>query len=223
MQRGAVACAVLAALVYVGAFHVEPFAALDRRLLSAFIDVQMGVPGADVLARTIVHLLLPQVILGVSAVAIAVALVRRDLPAAAAAAVTVVAANVVTQWLQVLTWVPRGHEELAMQASRWPSGHAAGVTAMAFALTMAAPAPARRVVGAVAVIVATLDCLSILVIHWHFPSDVAGGVVLAAAFGLGSWAAARAWPARAERHRAPGVRPLPAPPLKGSDPLSGRD
>lgn len=89
-----------------------------------------------------------------------------------------------------------GQDNIA--AASWPSGHATASTAFVLCLILVTPAGARWLSGALGAAVATLVSYSILMLGWHFPSDVLGGQlvagtwVLVALAGLG--ASQRRWP-----------------------------
>jgi membrane-associated phospholipid phosphatase len=125
---------------------------------------------------------------------------------AAAAGLLLVGANVSSQVLKELLAYPRDrppvphvHHHFIADAA-YPSGHGTAAMALAAAVLLAVPR-ANRPLAAVVGLVYTLGVsFSILVLQWHFVSDVIGGFLLATAWSLVALAAYRAaqlkWPAR---------------------------
>ena len=104
---------------------------------------------------------------------------------AVAAVGLVASANLVGLGLKVALAHPRLHSILGADqvgAEAFPSGHATSAMSIALAAVLVAPARARVVVasGAAAYVVAVAT--SLLVIGWHFPSDVLGGLLLSSGF-----------------------------------------
>ncbi len=119
----------------------------------------------------------------------------RGRPLDAAAAVAVVAgANLTTQVLKIALAHPRfqpvlGHDQLGPIA--FPSGHATAATSIAIAFLFVVPHRWRPAVAlAGACFVAAVGC-SVMVLAWHFPSDVLGGVLVACGWGFAVLAARR--------------------------------
>ncbi len=69
-----------------------------------------------------------------------------------------------------------------MGAEAFPSGHATSAMSIALAAVLVAPARARVVVASVAAAYVIAVATSLLVISWHFPSDVLGGLLLSSGF-----------------------------------------
>lgn len=85
----------------------------------------------------------------------------------------------------------------------WPSGHATAAMAAALGAVIAVPRTLRPLAAALGTALTVGVSYSVLLLSWHFPSDVLGGLLLAAAWGAGAvallrWADAR-WPSRAGR------------------------
>jgi membrane-associated phospholipid phosphatase len=157
--------------------------------------------------------LLPMLLL--LAGACAIALVRRR-PGDALAAVFVVAgANVTTQLLKFLFAHPRVKVAIGgnpFEPSTFPSGHTTAAASLAIAYLFVVPAALRKPVAiAGAAFVFAVGC-SVVVIGWHFPSDVIGALLVAAGWGFAALTLRRA--ISSQRRRSAGVRPrapLPSP------------
>jgi membrane-associated phospholipid phosphatase len=147
-----------------------------------------------------------------------IALYRRRPRHALAVVLLLGSANVITQVLKILLEHPRHYEFLGRAQigdHAFPSGHATASMALAFAAVLVVP-PAWRAVAAVAGALFALGVSeSVMILAWHFPSDVVGGFLVATASTLATVAALRAaeqhWPARTGRavaRRAIGVLEL---------------
>jgi len=120
-----------------------------------------------------------------------------------------VGASVTTQTLKVVLEHPRYHDFLGkaqLGADSFPSGHATAAMSVALAAVLVAPAAKRPLVALVGGVFALAVSESVMLLAWHFPSDVAGGFLVATAFALTTIAALRAaearWPQRAGRDAA---------------------
>jgi membrane-associated phospholipid phosphatase len=174
------------------AYEVGPSERLDARLLSKL--AAHGRSTAGDLAEGLAHLVDPLPLLVLLALACAIAL-RRGRPRDALAAVAVVlGANLTTQILKVLLAHPRyqpflGAEQVSSTA--FPSGHTTAAASIAIAFVLVAPPRLRGLVALLgAGFVAAVGC-SVVVLDWHFPSDVAGGLLVAAGWGFAVLAALR--------------------------------
>jgi membrane-associated phospholipid phosphatase len=141
---------------------------------------------------------------------LAYALVKRGLRHAAAAALLLVGANVSSQVLKPLLAHARDTSDWpavgGINSSAYPSGHATASMALAFAAVLVAPRAYRPLVAAVGGLFALAVSLSVIVLGWHFPSDVFGGQMLAATWCLVALAALRfagtRWPERGSMRKA---------------------
>lgn len=113
---------------------------------------------------------------------------------ALAAAVVVVGANVTTQLLKGLLAHPRYQPYVETHqpwSDAFPSGHATAAASIGVALVLAAPRrwrlPAALVGGGFALAVGA----AVVVLQWHFASDVAGAYLVTAAWGFAALAALR--------------------------------
>jgi membrane-associated phospholipid phosphatase len=179
-----IACAVALVLLALVAYGVDAAQHADATLLTKFIarDGSVG-PFADAIA----HLGNPLPLLAMLAVACAIALWRGRPLDAVAAVVVVAGANLTTQILKVALAHPRfqsvlGHDQLGPVA--FPSGHATAATSIAIAFAFVVAPEWRLAVAAIgAWLVLAVGC-SVMVLAWHFPSDVLGGVLVASGWGF---------------------------------------
>jgi hypothetical protein len=97
-----------------------------------------------------------------------------------------------------------GHAQIA--AAAFPSGHATASMSIAFAAVLVAPMMWRPIVAIAGALFALAVSESILLLAWHFPSDIVGGYLVATSFACVAVAALRAadnrWPARSGRDAA---------------------
>jgi hypothetical protein len=132
----------------------------------------------------------------------------------------VVAAAVTTESLKVLLEHQRVYGVLAphqVGATAFPSGHATGAMGMALAAVLVAPPRFRRGVAAAAAAYAFGVCTSLIILRWHFPSDVFGGMLVAGFYFCLAVAALR-WLGAREPGRA-----LPRPSRLAISPRLSRD
>jgi membrane-associated phospholipid phosphatase len=193
----ATALALLALLVY----DVGSIKHLDVRLFERLSIHNYGM--VNTVGEAIARLadLLP--LLGMLVVACYIAL-RRGRPECALAAAAVVAgANLTTQILkQVFPHQPVG-EVIAgghFNLFDFPSGHSTAAASIAIAFLFVVP---RGLLSLTALLGATLALgvgCSVVVIAWHYPSDVLAGYLVAAGWGFATLAVVRA------------LEPPPSPP-----------
>jgi membrane-associated phospholipid phosphatase len=138
-----------------------------------------------------------------------VALYRRRPRYALAVILLLGVSNVVTQTLKVVLAHPRHHDFLGkaqLGTEAFPSGHATASMALALAAILVAPRAWRPVVAIIGALFALAVSESVMLLAWHFPSDIAGGYLVAASFALATVAALRAadqrWPERTGREAA---------------------
>jgi len=113
----------------------------------------------------------------------------------ALAAVAVVAgANLTTQILKALFSHERFWEFLG-QGQPWtnsfPSGHTTAAASIAVAFLIVVPARLRPLAAGLGAALTAAVGLSVVVLEWHYPSDVLGGVLVAAGWGFAALAALR--------------------------------
>jgi membrane-associated phospholipid phosphatase len=186
-----IACAGALVGLALVAYGIDAAQRADATLLTKFIarDGSFGW-----LAEAIAHLGDPLPLLAMLACACAIALWRGRPLDAVAAVVVVAGANLTTQLLKVALAHPRfqsvlGHDQLGPVA--FPSGHATAAASIAIAFLFVVPHEWRPAVAAIgACFVAAVGC-SVMVLAWHFPSDVLGGILVASGWGFAVLAARR--------------------------------
>jgi membrane-associated phospholipid phosphatase len=190
-------CSVLAAGVYVAAVHVPAVQAADLHTLEGFIGL-WRLPGAGHV-HWLVDLFdpLPFAVLVIGVLAAATLMRRPRIGLLAAGAM--IAANVTSQVLKVLLATqrdfPPGHY---LGPEAWPSGHSTAVMSFALALVLIAPPHRRRLAAALGGVLTVTTVYGILIMGWHYPSDVVGGLLVATA-----WASLAAVPLRAREPVSP--------------------
>jgi membrane-associated phospholipid phosphatase len=126
-----------------------------------------------------------------------------------AAAAVVIGAGTSTQVLKLLFAHPRFQEAwwTSPHELAFPSGHTTAAASLSVALFLIVP-PAQRMTAATVGLLATAGVgISVVVLGWHYPSDVLGGLLVVAAWTLGAaaWLRLRAERdgavATGERHR----------------------
>jgi membrane-associated phospholipid phosphatase len=177
------ASALALALLAWAVFHADGARHLDARLLAHVSADRFG--GTGDVARAISHLgdPLPQVLLLIAGLAVALRAGRRE--AAVGGLVLVAGANLTTLLLKhalaaprfdpVLGWAQVGEES-------FPSGHATAAYAMAAAWTLFVPPRWRLAVACAGFLLASLVAASVVVLRHHFPSDALGGLLVAVAW-----------------------------------------
>ncbi|MEO8966429.1 MAG: phosphatase PAP2 family protein [Solirubrobacteraceae bacterium] len=193
---GAGALALIA--VWFATFHIALVRRLDQSILIGFTGLQR--PRLNGVAYFVATLCNPDHYVLLVAVPVIVALVRRRPRHVVAMVAIVLGANLTTQLLKPLLAAPRpiGSPGLYIDAASWPSGHATAAMTLVLCAVLAAPARRRPLVAALMGAFAIAVCYSFLSLHWHYPTDVLGGFLVAATWSLAGaaalfWAQAR-WP-----------------------------
>jgi membrane-associated phospholipid phosphatase len=177
----AAGCALGAAATYLVALHTEWGFAHDAALyrhVSGQDSLTVRAAGERAL-RTIDAASLVVAVLALAGVA----LLRRQLARAlVAVGVVVVSVGSVELLKHGLPHVSHGLPE--GRKPTWPSGHTSVAVSLGLALVLAAPPVLRAAVAIVAAAYAAGVGLSVVVLAWHFPSDVVGSIFI-----CGFWAA----------------------------------
>src|SRR4051794_8438292 len=178
----------------------------DRAGLGGFASLNHG--RAAEVATWLTHLCDPPNYGMFGAVLVVVALARRRPRTALVVPIVLVGAELTTQVFKPLLATPRDSEwlESHIAAASWPSGHATAALALALCAVLVAPARLRPIVGLLGAGFAAAVAYAILVLAWHFPSDVLGGFLVATMWSLLGVAALLTW----EQRRPTGARPARA-------------
>lgn len=189
---GCLACVFGIFVVTLLAFKVGAGEKLDARVL-AHLSAEPGT--ADHRAATLfAHLAdpLPLLLMLVGVCALALHWGRR--PQALAAVAIVAGANLTTQILKALFSHERFYAFLG-EGQPWtnsfPSGHTTAAASIAVALLIVAPARLRPLAALAAAALTAAVGLSVVMLEWHYPSDVLGGLCVAAGWGFAALAALR--------------------------------
>lgn len=187
-------CAVALVVLVVLAYASAPVERLDGSLL-----VKLGVEQESrfhSLASGIAHLADPLPLLAMLIGVCLLALSWGGRREALAAAAVVAGANVTTQMLKAMLAHPRYQPYADFQqplSDAFPSGHATAAASIAVALSLAAPPRHRAPAVLVGVGFAVAVGVSVVVLQWHFASDVIGGFLVATGWGFAALAALRLW------------------------------
>jgi membrane-associated phospholipid phosphatase len=181
LLAAAATCVVVAVVAYAAAVHVGALQRADVRVLSGFRSV-VGARSWRA-ASSLSHVFdpVPFVLLAVLAAFVGLARDRPRLALTAAAAM--LGANLTTQVLKsaltserpLLFGSPVG-------THAWPSGHATAAMSLALALVVVSPGRLRPYVAAAGGLLAVAVGYSVLLLGWHYPSDVVGGYLMAGAW-----------------------------------------
>src|SRR4051794_26553680 len=156
----------------------------DGAGLDGFATLNHG-RAAD-LATWLAHLCDPPTYALLGAGLVAVALARGRRRVALAVPVILVGAELTTQVLKPLLATPRSSEwlEASISAPSWAGGPATAALALALCAVLVAPPRLRGAVAVLGAAFAAAVAYAILVLAWHFPSDVLGGFLVAATWTL---------------------------------------
>jgi membrane-associated phospholipid phosphatase len=189
---GCLACAVGFAILAVLVHRSASVQHQDAVLLTHFAErgSRTGSVAAGIVMLGDLGALLPLL-----AIACGIALARQRPRAALAAIFVVAGANLTTQLFKALLAHPRvqalvGVEQIG--ANSFPSGHTTAVASIAIAFAFAVPRDWRPAVALVGTgLVIAVGC-SVMALGWHYPSDVLGGILVAAGWGFAALAGLQA-------------------------------
>jgi membrane-associated phospholipid phosphatase len=193
------ACVVALGLLAIVALGVDATRQVDLRL---FLRLAEDQPSGGGWANAIAGLgdLLPTLAMLAGACGIAF---LRGRPGDAFAAVLVVAgASVTTQLLKALLAHPRVKAAIGgdpLEPNTFPSGHATAAASIALAYAFVVPAAVRSLALILGAAFALAVGYAVVVVGWHYPSDVVGAYLVAAAWGFAILAARRALAPRRPR------------------------
>src|SRR5213082_304151 len=196
MLAAACACGGAFLLVLVASYYIGPARWIDGAALDGFESLDGR--RLESIGGHLAHICNPEPF-----ALIALAALTRGLRHAAAAAVLLGGANLssqvlkpelghfrpITQFTHVIQQIP---------AASFPSGHATAAMSLALAAILVAPRAYRPLVAVIGGLFTLGVSFSIVAMGWHFPSDIAGGFLVAAGWGFlalaGLRAAAIRWP-----------------------------
>jgi membrane-associated phospholipid phosphatase len=196
-----IACALAIAPLAAIAYSVGPVQRFELRVLFHF---ESDTGALHRLASILVNLgdLASLLILLAAVCAIGLRLGRRR--EVVAAVIVVAGANVTTQLLKLALEHARTkaieHGVELPWASSFPSGHTTAAASIAAALLLVVPAAYRLRALAVGTLLTAAVGLSTVILRWHYPSDVLGGLLVVGAWSFAALAYLRL---RAGRDRAP--------------------
>ena len=190
-----------AGLVGVVAYYTTAGKWVDGNALGGFASLK-GSPAINEVASTFAHSanVLPFAVFTIALLWIAFA--TRGPRRAASVAILLAGANVSCAVLKPNLFPARNTENWTdvphLPVPSFPSGHATASMSLALAAVLVAPYAYRPLVSALGVIYTVAVGLALPILIWHYPSDVAGGYLLAGAWSLIALAAERAaaqrWP-----------------------------
>ena len=185
------ACVAIGAVVYLASVHVAAIERADVHTLAGFMGLA-SLPGAWA-ATWLVHLFDPAPFAILSGSLTLAAIAANRVKAGVAAFGLMLGANVTTQLLKPLLAVqrdyPAGH---VMGPEAFPSGHTTAVMSFALALIIISPARLRPLAAAAGGLLTVATVYSILILGWHYPSDVIGGLLVATTWACAAGAALKA-------------------------------
>lgn len=206
------ACAVTLGFLTLLALGLSAGRHVDVRL---FLKLAEDEPSGDTLADAIASLGDPLPMLVLLAVACAIGLLRGRPRGVLAALLVVIGANVTTQLFKILLAHPRVKLAISgdpFEPNTFPSGHTTAAASVAIAFAFVLPAALRNLALTLGAAFALAVGASVVVIGWHYPSDVLGAYLVVACWGFAVLAAMRAIAPR--RPRTAGISrraPLPSP------------
>jgi membrane-associated phospholipid phosphatase len=195
----ALTSAVTGVAVWLVCLHTEWGARLDSRGLAGFTG--LATPRVQSVADVVSRLVDPLPFALVGAALACVPLARGRPRHALVVLVVLAGANITTQLLKPLLATPRLHTPpsgAAIAESAWPSGHTTAALALALCLVLVAPARLRPLAAAAGGVFVVAVVYSLMLLGWHYPSDVLGGFCVAAGWVALGIAALRATDDRAD-------------------------
>ena len=217
MLAGAVWCVVAFFGLLVLAYYVGPTHQVDVAALHGFMAMHHA--RVESVAKVFAHLCNPAPYAIACVVAIVVAAVARGPRTALAVGVLLAGANSTSQLLKpALAY----HRELYhthwhlynLPDAAFPSGHATAAMSLSLAALLIVPRAYRPLVATFGALFTISVSFAILILAYHFPSDIVGGYLIATAWGLATFAALTAvnarWPERGAVREA-ARQALPAP------------
>jgi membrane-associated phospholipid phosphatase len=181
----AIACAVAIPVLAVAAYANGPVKHADLRVL-LHLERESGTGHA--LANLLVNLGdLPALLILLGAVCwLGLRLGRRR--EVIVAVIVVAGANLTTQLLKTLLehvrYTANEHGYELPWPNSFPSGHTTAAASIAVALLLVVPAMFRLRAAVAGLLLTAAVALSVVVLSWHFPSDVLGALLVVGAWGF---------------------------------------
>jgi membrane-associated phospholipid phosphatase len=174
-------------------------------------------PRVNSASEFLLHLLDPSLFILWAIALVAAALAAERVRVAVAVGVVLALAPLSAELLKPLLAHKHDHVGgVAIGAASWPSGHATAATVLALCAVLVAPRRLRKPTAVVSALFVVAVSISLLVLAWHMPSDVLGGVLLASLWIAVAIAALRAFERIRPSRRGVATRAaghaLPAPP-----------
>jgi len=185
---GCLACALAFALLVLGVYRSETLRYRDSVVLAHFAE--SGSRSGSVTAG-VASLGDPAALLLMLALACGIALARRQPRPALAALAVVAGASLTTQIFKAALAHPRFQEALGDQiaANSFPSGHVTAVASIAIAFAFVVPRHLRPLIAWLGTALVVAVGCAVMALTWHYPSDVLGGILVAAGWGFAVLAA----------------------------------
>ena len=206
---GAVGCAGLFAAILVLAYGFPAAREADAKALQGFLGFQR--PSVSAATNALTSVGDPPVVALLGALLALIAFLRGRPRIAVAVVALIGLTSVSSQLLKAVLAYPRytGTAFAHIPSEAFPSGHSTAVMSLAIAAVMVVPARMRPLAALVGTGVALAVGVALISVAAHFPSDVAGGYLLATFWGLvlavGLGEAGRRWPERTVRSRLAGA------------------
>jgi membrane-associated phospholipid phosphatase len=205
----AIACALAIAPLAVMAYSWNPFQRADLR---GFMHLRREEGPLHAFSTVFVNLGDLGALLILLGVACAIGLRYGRRREVIAAIVVVCGANLTTQLLKTTLEHARHkafeHGVELPWPNSFPSGHTTAAASVAVALLLVVPATHRFVAAALGLAITGAVGISVVVLGWHYPSDVLGGLLVVGAWGFAvlAWLRSRRGADRApstQEHRRP--------------------
>jgi membrane-associated phospholipid phosphatase len=177
-------CMALFGLVVVGAYAWGPTARLDEAGFNGFVDLNSQT--VHQLSWRLTDFGNPAVVALIALALAAVCLVRGRPRVALAVIALVGATSVSSELLKLLLAHTRypSSLEYPVGPEALPSGHATAAMSLAMAGVLAAPRRGRLAAAVIGSALALGVGAGVIVVHWHYPSDVIAGYLLATGWAL---------------------------------------
>ncbi|MGD9734676.1 MAG: phosphatase PAP2 family protein [Solirubrobacterales bacterium] len=215
--RAPIAASIVSALLLAPlallAYWIGPTARLDRSLL-VHLDRPDGSRSHELFSQ-VAHLCDPLPFALILAAIVAIGVGARRIRETVVALVLVAGATLTTQVLKQLLDHSRFEIQYGLHqplSDAFPSGHATAAAALAAALLLVVPPRLRPLAAGAGAAFAGAVGIAVVVIQWHYPSDVVGGLLVVASWTFAAIAALRLLSPRGPE----------GPPRERSETASGR-